>query len=598
MTHSVLGLRRDSDKLLELTHFWTPPVKPLPIIKKLNSSLRIAAIVSDHLYQGLKYECNLLLLTPENWKQVLRYGKPDFFLMESTWETCTGDWHMSQFSDSLDYDSLVSVIKYADERSIPTVFWNTNDYVHHEYYKDIIKHFNFVFCADPRESRLLETESVSSEILLPCVQPALYNPLRLCEDNDLFNLGVLFDGWADLDRLGDDLSIVNEINHFGLSIMESRYHLFRNRLEILDDYRENIIGCVDQEARRLALKYSEIYVTFQKTSASRTTQQWMTLEALASRLPVLHLGVLQEDDIRRDIVLHFSDNGSFLHELVMLEEDPIYRERVGHLGWRAVCSDHTFANRIKAICDSIGVNDDWVEFPKISIITPTLSNRKDERILVNFEKQIYPSKELIIVKHECQDDQIDGIIPSLSDRNDVLICHMPQELGVGACLNFGNIKATGKYVFRFDDDDLYGERYVYDAVLHLRSVDAQFFGKGPSPIYLSQERKVYWRDNAQSLCFVTPEMLKKGAIRIGGNTFGGEKDFFSENWYEESNYGAADSYFLLNNKFRANSAILLLDRLNVLAERSSDQGNHTWKLDLSTLKNKSESTGYFEDYFV
>ena len=107
----TLALHPEEDRLLEMTLYWEPPVPYWKSRKCPNSNLKMAVIVGDRLYRGLLFEGEMLLLTPANWKYVLRYGAPDILLIESTWDTATGHWPMAQCKASPDYQELVEIVK-------------------------------------------------------------------------------------------------------------------------------------------------------------------------------------------------------------------------------------------------------------------------------------------------------------------------------------------------------------------------------------------------------------------------------------------------------------------------------------------------------
>src|SRR6056297_1151120 len=189
---SSLNIRSDTDKVLELTQYWTPPVPPWqPLKKTLNSSLRMACLVEDKLYQGLRFEGEVMLLSPLNWRHALKHGKPDFLIMESIWNTATGHWHMGQCPNANGRDELLEIVFLARKLSIPTVFWFTRGCEYHEHYKEFAKHFDFVFCADPAEAESLRDEGIQAQELLPCVQPAIYNPFRHYDHYNDFSLNIL-----------------------------------------------------------------------------------------------------------------------------------------------------------------------------------------------------------------------------------------------------------------------------------------------------------------------------------------------------------------------------------------------------------------------
>ncbi len=56
---------------------WDLPVEDTRPEPGSPSRIRIAAVVGERLYRGLNLECELLLLTPENWRSSLSYARPD-----------------------------------------------------------------------------------------------------------------------------------------------------------------------------------------------------------------------------------------------------------------------------------------------------------------------------------------------------------------------------------------------------------------------------------------------------------------------------------------------------------------------------------------
>lgn len=579
----LLMLQTTTPALMDRILYWTPPVADwVPLKKTKNSSLRIACIAEDRVAHGLEFEGEILILTPGNWETTLRYASPDFLLIESIWISNTGHWHMGQHPVSPEYGILVSLIKLARELAIPTVFWITKGNEYHEHYKEYAKHFDLVCCADPLEVDKLEKEGLKAELLLPCTQPALYNPFRYYEQRENFGLNILFDGWADIDRLGEKLAILKKLKPFGLSIIESRYQLFRNRLEILPEYKTSIRGCVTRAGRLSSLKYAQAYATADASLSSKITQQWMSLEAAASRLPVVHCGALTGDDMRRDYVIECAEEADYLVEFIRYREDDLYRERVAHLGWRTVNQHHTFAHRIRSICKLIGVKHGWEEYPKASLITPTYRKDLLSRCVQTFDQIAYPNKELILVFNG-------DTLPTHQElglevpRADVVISHAPSDMFAGATLNMGHLQSTGEYCFRIDDDDYYGSRYILDMILQARSVDATLFGKPSVPLAFEGERGVYVKKGSTPHVIATQKLMQSGALWFGGNSISGTKEFFTKHHYSVASFGAADTDLVLNLPPNTCNAFVFMDQFNLVAERRHDLESHTWKYDRNKL---------------
>ncbi|MDA3788579.1 MAG: glycosyltransferase [Desulfobacula sp.] len=577
-----------NEKIIEKTGFWSPPVPAWePLKHKTNSNLCMACVVEERVYQGFRFEGKVMLLTPGTWEQVLTYGKPDFLLMDSFLISACGNWHMGQGEGSPEQENLLQILDYAGKKSIPTVYWMTKGHEYHDLYKGFSQLFDYVFCADPRELEKMKADGIQADILLPCIQPAIHNPFRHYDHYDTFGLNVLYDGWADLDRLQGQLSVLNEIQTYGLSIIESRYRIFQNRKKIFPEYRDSILGCTTRQGRISALKYAKTYITFQQTLSTQTEQQWMTLEAAGCRLAVIHNGALKDEDVRKNIVIECADTFESLLALTRFKEDDLYRERVAHKGWRAVHQSHSFFNRLKRICEKSGIERHWNEFPKASVITPTYRREKLKRCLETFEGQSYPNRELIIVFNG-------NHLPSLKDlgidqpMENVKIINVPGDLFAGACINCGHLQATGQYCFRMDDDDHYGVNYISDMILSSISIDAELFGKPPSPLSFEDDHTVYLRENRLAFCIVPYNLLAQKDIRIGGNSISGQRQFFKNVQYDDLSFEAADSSLLYQLPTVGDGFFALVDGLNLVAERRVDQTTHTWKIETSKFKNSDK----------
>ncbi|MDO0946704.1 glycosyltransferase [Chromohalobacter israelensis] len=592
---SVLARRPLSDSAKEMVPWWAPPIPPWKPIKSLNSSLRIGAIVSDALFDGLRFEGNVMLLTPDNWQRLLKHAQLDMLIVESTWETATGHWYLAQNTSSESSKLLRELVAAAREGGVPTVYWITEDHVYHEHYRDFATHFDHVFCADPEESALLRAEGIRAKDLLPCVQPALYNPFRKHEEYDALDLGVLFDGWGDIDRKPSDYcQVLQEIHQeHCLSIIESRYLLTHNRLKEAEFHQENILGCATRESKILALKYAKVLISFENSLSTPTTQQWETLQASSSYCPVIHFGELPEEDIRKGLMQSFPNSLDALVELIRMKEDDLYRQRIAHKAWRSTLEHHTFSHRLSRICETIGIEHDWEEYPKASIITPTCRPNMVPQAIATYCKQSYQNRELVLVHNGNKPNEL----PKETQAQDIKVAHVPGDRFAGAALNIGMTLSEGSYCFRFDDDDFYGENYVLDAILFLRSVDADVCGKPmPPPYKFDGDENLYVRDASRK-----PFLLSSGTesrrstFNIPGNSITWVRSPRRQFLYRDNALAAADTFF--RREVEDRSIVVILDSFNSVAYRRSDEVSHTWRISNSVLKEKAASVYSSMEHF-
>lgn len=118
---------------------------------KMND-LTVALVVDELTGACLKTECNVLHVTPLNYKWLLRFRRPDFLLVESAWHGVKNRWKF-KVAAYPDYpkrtnEKLKAVVDYSRNLGIPTVFWNKEDGVHFERFIDSAKFFDHIFTVD------------------------------------------------------------------------------------------------------------------------------------------------------------------------------------------------------------------------------------------------------------------------------------------------------------------------------------------------------------------------------------------------------------------------------------------------------------------
>lgn len=588
---SPLALPSFHDFENDLYLTWFPPVTETPPEPRPGSSLRIACLTGETLFQGLRYEARLLPLTPENWQRTLRFSRPDFLLVESTWFSATGHWHMALSSPGPERSALESMLGLAKNLGLPTVFWFTWDHAYHEHFKDVAALFDLVFCADPKEAELLQAKGLDAQVLLPAFQPAIFNPIREYGQHGAFNMNILYDGWADLLRYPHELCVLRKLHTRKFSIIESGSNITVKQFQRAPyELQECILGRVAPFSLPTVLKYSYIYLSLDPTRDTPTKQAWKTIQAAACRLPIVHKGKMPADDFRLGFVKERTRDTDFLQEIVRLGREFLYRERTAQLNWRRAHQEHTFALRLQSMCESLGINFDRNPRPMASMITPTVRPHLLDKTVNQFLSQTYPNKELIIVFNM---DRNDPAFPhnAIPDRDDITLFSIPKDFHAGTCLNFGTQKARGKYCFRVDDDDYYGDNYLLDAILHLQCVDADLFGKVFSYVHFDDGDDVFMR-RAKRLppCRFRARDLDYNKAGIAGCSLGGKRTLLSEFRYPDDNASSADAVFSTTLRTtHPETLCLIMDRMNMVVERKTDLSQHTWQADNDPIRRNADS---------
>lgn len=164
----------------------------------MNRKLKIALICDELTENCLQEEADIKLITPYNYKSILDSDwRADFLFVESAWKGYKNSWKygISSFP-KLNYKpspakrvyryyhqtkgnrSLQKVVTYAKSLTIPTVFWNKEDFIHYDRFKDSAKLFDHIFTVDsncvPWYKEMVD-ESVTVNSLLFAIQPSIHN---------------------------------------------------------------------------------------------------------------------------------------------------------------------------------------------------------------------------------------------------------------------------------------------------------------------------------------------------------------------------------------------------------------------------------------
>ncbi|WP_041522445.1 glycosyltransferase [Gilvimarinus agarilyticus] len=574
---------------------WISPDKSL-VNKKKNSSLNIGLISSERLYLGMRLEGNVYPLTHRNWKFSIAYSNFDFILVESCYQSCSGDWFMAQSGHGESSEVLEELVSFAKERAIPVVYWFTLDVQYVEEFNSSLSLFDVVFCADDRAANALEGRGVKASYLPPAVQPALFSRLKEHNDSDIDKkcqrYPLIFDDVVDMAQRSEGrMSFYSELADRGAYFFDSMNQIWATKAKPLEALGCNVLGTVPYQEKSFLFSRSNVLGIFSSNSRTRTEQQWSIVEAAASHVPVLlepdvDVGIFQE------ICINCASYDEFNCEIESLQSDELYRKRVAQIGWREAVKNNSFSNRVSSICNVIGVAHDWEEYPTAALITPSYRSKFIPRVIDSYSNQTYINKEMVLVFNGPMEEYED-VKASVSNL-DIGTTFVPPELHAGPCMNSGISKAKSDFVFRMDDDDFYGPNYLLDMMLYTRVVDFDVIGKvfryfvmdGEAPIYQRESKNIVFDRPAYSLFNKYPKRVNF----IAGCSHGGNKDFFVNNPYPAKNFAAVDTQWLYSLEDKGEGVVISVDEFNLLVDRRSGN-DHTWVANVGKMQKASRIYG-------
>ena len=540
----------------------------------------VAAILDTFTEYCLRYEADLVLLTPKQWKRQLERAQPTFLLVESAWSGNNGEWrYLLTNYKSRDVNPLRDLVRYCREHKLTTVFWNKEDPPNFDVFIDAAKEFDFVFTTDVDSISKYKEICGHDRVYLMAFacQARLHNP---CREKSWPRYPVCFAGswmekYSERRRSLDDL--LEPALAFGLHIFDRNFKVteYDSRYRFPDRYQSAIKGSLDYEHMLTAYRCYDVMMNVNTVTDSPTMFSRRVFESLACGTPVIStvsVGLEATLGGYVRITRNSQDTTSHLNELLADEER---RMREGHLGYRYVHTHHTYRHRMKEMFLAVGVESgDSARKPSVSVVIATCRPDNVKFAIENYKKQVYAEKELLLVLNNAIFD-VESIEAQAKDLNNVRIVQVDGRVTLGESLNRGVEEASGYYIAKMDDDDYYGENYLSDMMLAADFSGAEILGKGTYFVHMKAGNITALRSVASQHEFTD---------FVAGATLTGRREVLREIRFPDCIRGEDSS--LLAKASKAGCRIYSADAFNMLVVRGTDHQRHTWDIgDSDFLKN-------------
>ena len=564
------------------------PQTVLPI--KRQNVCRIALLASLRVAEGLQWHATCHELTPLNWHAVLSQSKPDYLLVESCIYDSAFSWNCFAFNRYVYVEKIKKFTETARCAHIPSIFWYTLDVEMLDFFIDAMKYFDFIACADARALERIRQYGLPVRPLPWGFSPEQFNPLMNVRVTDK-QIGLLFDGIVRFMRSEELADILESCTECNLTVVDSwmtisPYNFSHCKRQNLIEY---IGGCVSQKNIQELYKISTAYLSLENTRQGIAPgEKWRCLEAAACRLPVLHYGSYAKDDY---FLSEFVESYSSLSDLkamyFTMQDSFIERERHGHVAWRRVHEKHTFAHRLDRLHGWIGLKSNAVREPLVSIVVPSFREENQSFVLQQFRKQTWRNKELIYAFNG-NGKKCNIINECAQQSSDVKVLHLPLEYSTGMVLNAGITTANGDFLFKMDDDDLYGDFYVYDRMIYFREFNCSVifnvmpffsFGNGSKAFLFTSSR--FRMDRTVTRL----GQIKYGLTSTLGTSVAMGREHALRLGYQGHAYGYVDISLLFKEiAFSSDEPCIIMDPLNFCVQRGEPE-QHTWAAGQKEVEN-------------
>lgn len=461
--------------------------------RKSLKELRVACIMDTFSYDSYKEECNLMQITPDNWKEEMNRFKPDMLFVESAWQGKDNLWHKKIANISKEYFAVTS---YCQDKGIPVVFWNKEDPVWTDTFMPAAKCADIVFTTDidciPKYKEYLNNDKVY--LLHFAAQPKIHNPIEKYERKDKFCFaGAYYHRYPKRAKVFDEFSKVF-IDLKGFDIYDRNYQNSRPEHAFPEIYNPYILGRLEPKEIDVAYKGYYYGINMNSVQQSQTMCARRVFEMLASNTVTIGNFSRGVKNIFGDLTICTDDVKTLTQELSVLgEEENTYR-KYRLLGLRKVLSEHLYEDRLAYVVRKVFNVDLKNELPEINLIA-RLDGKSPDKIINSFHKLKYKNKKLYIIDDNLKDYEHSENIVVIDEQQ-------ANTLLVNEIIKDG-------YVGNFSTNNYYGENYLTDLALSRKYVKAKAYGKFG---YYTYDQENYQLHNKENIYGFVDELLTDRGI--------------------------------------------------------------------------------------
>ena len=361
----------------------------------------VLCILDEFSTQCFSPECNLIPITPSNWRNEIFEKKIDFVLVESAWHGNNDAWlyRIAKY-DKPRGNEILDLLSWARKNQVPSVFWNKEDPPNFDRFKECAVNFDYIYttdenCVDRYKKIANKNTFVGS---LPfAAQPSIHNFIN--DDPRLdasFFAGTYYaDDYRHRREMMDIL--LNAADKFAFDIFDRQFSTKgpdKDRYIFPEDFRKNIKGGLSyQEILKMYSSY-RIGLNVNSVSDSPTMFSRRVFEMLSCGTPVVSTPSIGIENYFKGVVslVNKRKEADEVFDELMLHGDKWVLKSIQ--GIRKIHKSNTYAHRMRSITQSLGLSISDDKKSKLMVIL--LPNGDQERFINQLHNQTKLPDELIL----------------------------------------------------------------------------------------------------------------------------------------------------------------------------------------------------------
>ncbi len=429
----------------------------------------IMAIADPFTTSNLKSVANLITPRPDNWQGLLNRDNPEMLFVESAWNGNQNSWQyrVGSYANPPGKE-LFEAIEGFKQVGKPTIFWNKEDPVHFDKFKNAAKEFDFIFTSDEGSIPAYQKISNAQVYALPFAADAsVNNPIS--SQNRLNKVCFAGSYYANrfAERRDDQIMLLESALPFGLDIYDRNANNANLDFRFPTQFKESIRGALPYEQMNEAYKKYKVFLNVNSVIDSKTMFSRRVFELLASGTPIIStpsLGI--EEFFGNDLVWLVKNKQEAKEAIHTLLNDEKEWKRRSLQGIRTALAHHTFADRFQFILDKAGL--------------PIQNNDKANILWVaEIHSQHALTHFIETVKHQDTQGKF-SIQPFVILRNNSIqtdLSHIVEKKAEVLTIVQQQINAQTDFVAFYAAQSLYGKNYLLDLYLADSYANAEIFSK-------------------------------------------------------------------------------------------------------------------------
>ncbi|GAA6525247.1 glycosyltransferase [Intrasporangium sp. DVR] len=563
------------------------PDVDLPTGPVVRPEIRAAVILDPFSSLALRYEWDQVDVRPGQWREQLTTPRPpDLLFVESAWQGNGGLWRLAMTGAGALREELRELVEWAREQGIPTVFWNKEDPPNYDRFIETARWFDHVLTVDadrlPDYRRDLGHDRVG---LLPfAAQPRLHNPVLRDHgrQHEVAFAGTYFTE-KHPERRAQVESVIRPALGHGLHVY-SRMALEDTRYQFPAEFRSSIVGSLPYERMLAAYTSYKVFLNVNSVTTSPTMCARRLFELSAAQTPVISGPAASIEPFFGDTITVSGSAEETERALTVLLRHAEYRDRIALRAHRRVFDEHLYRHRVAEVLARTGHPVPPVD-QSISAVVPTMRPERLDDVLDFVAAQSHEDVELILVTHGFEHDDAD--VKRRAEERGMkapVLRQADASLTLGACMNLGVEAASGRYIAKMDDDNVYAQHYLRDLVRAFEYTDAVVVGKWAHYAHLSAS-------GATLLRF--PDAEHRYVKLVQGGTMLVPREVAAAERFEDLPR-RVDTTFL--DKVRAaGGKVYSADRFNFVSMRSASPDGHTWPISDMDLLARRATLAFYGD---